>query len=592
MAWRLSATRDSSSGSLSSAARWPASPIPGDYTPTRLGHHDGVRAVDPRLLRYGRATRLFLMLSVAIGVATAVLVIAQAWLLATVVAGGFALGKTASQLSTPLEALLAIVVGRALLVWSGEVAANRSSARVKSELRRGLVERIATLEPDGRPVRRTGDLVALATRGIDALDGFYSRYLPQLILAVIVPLAILAVVVTRDWISAAIMLVTLPLVPLFMVLVGLATRSHTDRQFRTLQVLSRHFLDVVSGLATLKVFGRSRAQVETIRNVTDSYRRTTMTTLRLTFLSSLVLELLASISVALVAVSIGLRLLGGHLDLQTSLFVLVLAPEAYLPLRLVGANFHASAEGMSAAEQVFEILELPPPRRGTRLDVPNPASSPLVVRDLRVTYPSRDGPALDGISVVVEPGEVLAVTGPSGCGKSTLLGVLLGLVTPESGLVRIGGVDLASLDPDAWKARVGWVPQRPHLFAASIADNIRLGRQDASAGDVLTAVAGAGLTDLVARLPDGLLTKLGEGGAGLSMGERQRVALARAFLRDAPLLLLDEPTANLDGESEAAVIDALRLLTPDRTVVLVAHRAALLSLADRVVELAPGRVWA
>ena len=546
-----------------------------------------MRAVDPRLLRYGRATRLFLMLSVAVGVATAVLVIAQAWLLATVVTGGFALGKTVSQLRTPMEALLAVVVARGLLVWASEVAANRSSSRVKSELRGALVERIATLGPDGRAVRRTGDVVALATRGIDALDGFYSRYLPQLILAVIVPLAILAVVLTRDWISAAIMLVTVPLVPVFMALVGLATRSHTDRQFRTLQVLSRHFLDVVSGLPTLKVFGRSRAQVETIRDVTDSYRRTTMATLRLTFLSSLVLELVASISVALVAVSIGLRLLGGHLDLQTSLFVLVLAPEAYLPLRLVGANYHASAEGMTAAEQVFEILELPPARRGTRLDVPNPATSPLAVGDVRVVYAGRDGPALDGISLVVKPGEVLAVTGPSGCGKSTLLGVLLGLVSPESGSVRIGGVDLASLDPDAWRVRVGWVPQRPHLFAASIADNVRLGRQDASAGELLRAVARAGLTDLVARMPDGLLTKLGEGGVGLSMGERQRVALARAFLRDAPLLLLDEPTANLDGETEAGVIEAVRELTRGRTAVLVAHRPALLDLADRVLELTP-----
>jgi thiol reductant ABC exporter CydD subunit len=525
-----------------------------------------------------------------IGAATAVLVIAQAWLLATVVAGGFALGESVAQLRLPMEALLAVVVLRALLVWSAELAANRSSTGVKSELRRGLAERIATLGPDGRAVRSTGDVVALATRGIDALDGFYSRYLPQLFLAVIVPVTILIVVVTRDWISAAILLVTLPLVPVFMALIGLGTRSHTDRQFRTLEILSRHFLDVVSGLATLKVFGRSRAQVQTIRKITDSYRRTTMATLRLTFLSSLVLELLASVSVALVAVSVGLRLLGGHLDLQTSLFVLVLAPEAYLPLRLVGTNFHASAEGMTAAEQVFEILELPPPERGTRPDVPNPASNPVAVADLRVVYPGRDGPALDGISLVVEPGEVLAVTGPSGCGKSTLLGVLMGLVTPQSGSVRVGGVDLAALDPDAWRARVGWVPQRPHLFATSIADNVRLGRQDASAGDVLKAVTGAGLTDLVARLPNGLLTKLGEGGAGLSMGERQRIALARAFLRNAPLLLLDEPTASLDGDTEAAVIDAVRNLTRGRTVVLVAHRPALLSLADRVVELAPGRV--
>jgi ABC-type multidrug transport system fused ATPase/permease subunit len=245
---------------------------------------------------------------------------------------------------------------------------------------------------------------------------------------------------------------------------------------------------------------------------------------------------------------------------------------------------------MGAAEQVFEILEQPRPPRGTRRTVPDPATSRLIVEDLRVVYPGRDGPALDGTTLVVEPGEMLAVTGPSGCGKSTLLGVLLGLVTPDAGSVRIGDIDLASLDPDAWRARVAWVPQRPHLFAASIADNVRLGRRDAAAADVLRAVARAGLTDLVARLPNGLLTRLGEGGAGLSMGERQRVALARAFLRDAPLLLLDEPTANLDGDTEAAVMEAVRELTRGRTVVLVAHRPALVGLADRAVQLAPGQV--
>jgi thiol reductant ABC exporter CydD subunit len=335
----------------------------------------------------------------------------------------------------------------------------------------------------------------------------------------------------------------------------------------------------------LKVFGRSKAQTTTIRQVTDSYRRVTMNTLRVSFLSSLVLELLASVSVALVAVSVGLRLLGGHLDLQTSLFVLIVAPEAYLPLRQLGASYHVSAEGMSAAEQVFEVLEQPLPPRGARSDVPDPATCRLVVEDVCVSYAGRDRPALDGLSMVVDPGEMLAVTGPSGCGKSTLLGVLLGLIATDAGSVGIGGVPLDSLDPDRWRARVAWVPQRPHLFAASIGDNIRLGRPDADAGDVLRAVAGAGLVELVAGLPAGLDSPIGERGAGLSAGERQRVALARAFLRDAPLLLLDEPTANLDGETEAGVIEAVRQLARGRTVVLVAHRPALLALADRVVEL-------
>jgi thiol reductant ABC exporter CydD subunit len=549
-----------------------------------------VRPVDPRLLRRARATRPFLCLSVALGTLTALLIVAQAWLLATAVAGASQGEKGLSQLRAPMALLVVVVCIRALVAWTAEVSANRCSASVKSELRAALVERVAVLGPDGRVVGRTGDLAALATRGIDALDGFYSRYLPQLVLAVIVPLTVLAVVVGLDWLSAAIMALTIPLIPLFMALIGMASRKQTDRQFKTLQILSGHFLDVVAGLPTLKVFGRSKAQVATIREVSDSYRRVTMSTLRLTFLSSLVLELLASVSVALVAVSIGLRLLGGHLDLRTSLFVLVLAPEAYLPLRMVGANYHASAEGMSAAEQMFEVIDAPLPARGTRRDVPDPASSRLVVDDLCVTYPGRDRPALDGISLVVEPGEVLAVTGPSGSGKSTLLGVLLGFVAPQAGFVGIGGVELSDLDPDAWRAAIAWVPQRPHLFAASIADNIRLGRPEADAGDVLRTVARAGLVDLVARLPGGLDTRIGERGAGLSAGESQRIALARAFLRDAPLLLLDEPTANLDGETEAAVSNAVADVARGRTVVLVAHRPALVALADRVVDVSVSAV--
>jgi thiol reductant ABC exporter CydD subunit len=330
--------------------------------------------------------------------------------------------------------------------------------------------------------------------------------------------------------------------------------------------------------------------VATIREVTASYRRVTMSALRLAFLSSLVLELLASVSVALVAVSIGLQLLGGHLDLRTALFVLVLAPEAYLPLRLVGANYHASAEGMSAAEQLFDVIDQPLPARGTRTEVPDPALSRLTIDDLRVTYPGRDRPALEAFSMAVEPGEVVAVTGPSGSGKSTLLGVLLGFVVPQGGALAIGGVPLSDLDPDAWRSRIAWVPQRPHLFAASMADNIRLGRPDADAGDVLRAIAGAGLVDLVARLPDGLETRICERGVGLSAGECQRIALARAFLRDAPLLLLDEPTANLDGETEAEVVDAVARLADGRTVLLVAHRPALAALADRTVVLSAPEV--
>ncbi len=551
-----------------------------------------MRALDPRLLRYARATRTFLFVSVALGVLSALLILAQAWLLAVLVAGAFRHGRDLSQLRTPLTVLLCVVLARAAVAWAAELAASRSSARAKSQLRAALLERAVTLGLDGSRGGRTGELAILATRGIDALDGYFSLYLPQLLLAAIVPLVLLCVVVSQDWISAAIIAATIPLIPLFMALVGATTRERTDRQLRTLQRLGGHFLDVVAGLPTLKVFGRAKAQVAAIREITDRYRATALSALRVTFLSSLILELLATLSVALVAVAIGLRLMAGHLDLRTALFVLVLAPEAYLPLRRLGANYHASAEGMAAAEQVLGVLEQSPAPRGTRTDVPDPSLAGLTVEGLRFAYPGRAEPALDGLSLTVQAGELLALAGPSGCGKSTLLGVLLGLLAPQGGSVRVGGVDLAELDPDAWRARLAWVPQRPHLLAASIAENVRLGRGDASEEEVRSAIAAAGLADTVANLPGGIQTVLGEKGAGLSAGERQRLALARAFLRDAPLLLLDEPTANLDGDTEHAVLEAVRRLARGRTVVLVAHRPALLALADRVLSLAPVEVAA
>jgi len=546
-----------------------------------------VRALDRRLLAYARATRTFLLQSVGLGVFSALLIVAQAWLLADVVARAFLGGRSLEQLQTPLIMLLLVVLARATVAWVAELAASRSSARAKSQLRAALLQRVATLGLDNSREQRTGELAVLATRGIDALDGYFSLYLPQLFLAVIVPVVVVVVVLWNDWLSAAIIAFTIPLIPLFMALVGAATKERMDGQFRILERLAGHFLDVVAGLGTLKVFGRAKAQATAIGEITERYRRAAISTLRITFLSSLILELVATISVALVAVEIGLRLMNGHLGLRTALFALILAPEAYLPLRQLGANYHASAEGMAAAEQVFAVLEAPEPAQGTRTDFPDPALTDIAVEGLRVSYPDRSEPALDGVSLTVGEGEVLALVGPSGCGKSTLLSVLLGLVTPELGSVRVGDVDLAEIDLDTWRARLAWVPQRPHLFKASIAQNVRLGRSGASTDEVWAAIESSGLADAVRERPDGLDTVLGDRGAGLSAGERQRVALARAFLRDTPLLLLDEPTANLDGETEREVVETIRRLAKGRTVILVAHRPALISMADRVLSLAP-----
>ncbi|MGW6963355.1 thiol reductant ABC exporter subunit CydD [Streptomyces zaomyceticus] len=539
-----------------------------------------MKPIDPRLLRYARATRVFLISVVVLGLVGAALVIAQAMLIAEIVVGSFQKGQSVSDLTTALLLLVGVAAARALVSWLTELAAHRASAAVKSELRGRLLLRAAALGPGWLSGQKTGSLIALATRGVDALDDYFARYLPQLGLAVVVPVAVLARIVTEDWVSAAIIVVTLPLIPVFMILIGWYTQARMDRQWKLLSRLSGHFLDVVAGLPTLKIFGRAKAQAESIRAITSEYRQATMRTLRIAFLSSFALELLATLSVALVAVTIGMRLVHGELDLYTGLVILILAPEAYLPLRQVGAQFHAAAEGLAAAEEIFDVLEEPVRDGGTGAA---PDSVRLELEGVTVRHAGRAEPSLDATTLTVEPGETVALVGPSGAGKSTLLDVVLGFAVPEEGgSVRVGGEELSSLDLEAWRSRIAWVPQRPYLFAGTVAENVRLARPDASDEAVRAALRDAGADGFVAGLPQGLNTPLGEDGAGLSAGQRQRLALARGFLADRPLLLLDEPTAALDGETEAGVVDAVRRLAVGRTVLLVAHRPALLAVADRV----------
>lgn len=542
-----------------------------------------MKPLDPRLLRYARTTRAYLVATVGLGLLLAALIVAQATLLAHGISAVFLDGAGVRELTPVLYWLAAVVGGRAVVAWAQEVVAARAAAGVKSELRQRLLGQLARLGPTGG----TGALATLAVRGLDALDAYFARYLPQLVLAVLVPVIVLARLLPADLIATATIVLTLPLIPVFMVLVGLQTEASNRRQFRLLSRLSHHFLDVVAGLPTLKLFGRARLQAETIRRISGEQRRLTMRTLRTAFLSSLVLELLATLSVALVAVGIGLRLVSGHLDLSTALLVLILAPEAYLPLRQVGANYHASAEGLAAAEEVFAVLDTPLPARGTA-QPPDPRTCPLVFDDVVVEYPDRADPALR-LSLTINPGEIVALTGPSGCGKSTALGVLLGFVTPARGEVTIGGQPLSTLDPVAWRRLLAWVPQRPQLFAGTIRANVTLAAA-ASDTEVREALDQAGATAFVDDLPAGPGTVLSDDGAGLSAGQRQRIALARALLRDAPIVLLDEPTANLDAGTAAEVMAAIRRLARGRTVVLAAHRPDLIALADRVVALQPAAV--
>lgn len=544
-----------------------------------------MRPLDPRLLQWARATKVFLIASVLAGAVTTAAIIAQAILLASIITEVFQQDATLAEVWPQTMMLAGVVVVRSVLAYLVEWVAFHSSARAKSQLRMAVLEHAVALGPEFLDGRRSGELAQLTGRGIDALDSYFARYLPQLVLAVMVPVAIIAMVITEDLLAAVIIALTIPLIPVFMILVGLYTRKQVDRQWRTLGLLAGHFLDVVAGLPTLKIFGRARAQATTLRHIGNRYRQTTMGVLRVSFLSAMVLELLATLSVAIVAVSIGLRLVNGSIDLYTGLLVLILAPEAYLPLRMVGAQFHASADGLAASEQLLDILSIPLPDDPDAVAIPERMSgAEVVAADLAVSYPRRDLPALHDFDLTARPGRITALAGPSGAGKSTVLRALLGFTPATGSVVLVDGHhrwQLSDTARDDWLNQFAWLPQEPILMAGTVADNIRLGRPEASAEELHSAVAAAGLTDAV------LDQEVTDGGAGVSAGQRRRIGLARVLLRDAPIVLLDEPSAALDEATEEVIVAAVAgLRDAGRTVVVVAHRPALLEVADEVITLA------
>jgi ATP-binding cassette, subfamily C, bacterial CydCD len=563
-----------------------------------------MKPLDPRLLKHARRAAVPIAILGGLGLATALLVIAQAWLLATVIARVFIDKATLPQSVTPIAVLAAVTVARAAVAWAAQATAHHASAAAKTELRAGLLAQVVRLGPrwregtSGESRRDAAALTQLATTGLDGLDGYFTSYLPALIGAVAIPLAVLVTIAVADPISGIIVACTLPLVPIFGVLIGMATGRQATQRWRALATLAHHFHDVVSGLPTLRVFGRAQAQRSRIEQVTGEYRRATMATLRLAFLSSLALELVATMSVAVVATEIGLRLAYGHLDLRTGLLVLICAPEAYLPLRALGTQFHATADGLAAANEVFAILETqapgpPVPAASARTRPQSPADVPAICLDkVSVRHEGRAVPAPDRASFTIEPGRFTVLTGPSGCGKTTLLSCLLGHAEPTSGSITSrpdpgpksprtpAGPPFPHPSAVAGQNLFGWLPQDPTLFAGTVADNIRLGWPGAPDEAVAAAAQGAALDDVpLARI-------LGQRGTGLSAGQRRRVALARALLIGRPILLLDEPTAGLDADREAVVIDTLRRYAVGHAVLAVSHRPAVIAAADVVVDLA------
>jgi ATP-binding cassette, subfamily C, bacterial CydD len=548
-----------------------------------------VRPVDPRLLREAPAARRFLVAAATLGLVTAVAIVAQAAALARIVDGAFLRHERLGALTTELAVLLSATTVRAALAWALESGGRLTALTVAAQLRAKLLAHLLAARPGGVRETPAGELAAAAVTGLDALDPYFARFLPQLVLSAIVPAVIFGWVVWHDLTSAIVMAMTLPLIPIFGILIGKLTRERTMRRFGTLTLLSAHFLDVVRGLPTLRAFGRSRVQTARIDEVSDSYRRETMGTLRIAFLSALVLELAATLSTAVIAVEIGVRLVDGGIALAPALTVLVLAPEYYGPLRAAAAQFHASADGLAAAQRVFELLDLEPAVRVPARPVParDLEVAPLSLENVVVRYPGRSVPAVDGLSVTLAAGDRVAVAGPSGAGKTTLLALLLRLLDPTSGRIAAGGVDLARVDPRDWRRRIAWLPQRPVLPPGTLRDTLAAGRTTAD-DDLWLALERAAAFPIVSRLADGLETVLDER-TPLSAGEIRRLALARTLVEPKPLLLLDEPTAHLDGTSAGTVVDAIAGLPREGIVLVATHDPRVLDVCDRLVELAPRR---
>jgi len=547
-----------------------------------------VRALDPRLLRRTTPARPLMVTDTLLGFAGALAVLVQGFVLARIVARGFD-GVPLRRLGGELVLLVAAFAIRAAVGASMAIAGHRAAWSVLSELRLAVVAKRLESQPIAVDGVSGSELAAVAVQGVEGLEGYFARYLPQVVLASVVPLVVIAAVAVIDWASALIMLLTLPLVPVFMWLIGRYTEQRTRERWQALARLSTHFLDVVRGLPTLRAFGRADDELATLSAVSDRYRVATMGTLRVSFLSGSVLELAATLGVALVAVTAGVRLVGGDLGLQTGLTVIVLAPELYLPFRRLGAEYHASADGLAVAERMFALLDAPAAMpSGGRASAPDPAEAPVRFERVSFAYPARSVAVLDQFDLELAPGEAVALVGESGAGKSTVAALLLGLLAPTAGRISVGDVDLAACDGEAWRRRIAWVPQHPALWRGSLTENIRLGDPAASDRRVREAAALAGAHDFIDRLPDGYATRVGDGGRALSPGERRRIGLARAFLRDAPLVILDEPTADLDPAAAALVCAAVDRLRAGRTILVIAHRPELIRHADRVVGLADG----
>lgn len=531
-----------------------------------------------------------LVLVTGVGIGSGLLAVLQAYYLALCINAVFLEKAEVPAILPWLIILGGVILCRAIAVWYGDILSHRLADRIQTELRQRLVQHLLALGPVALSRQPTGGLVNLLTEGIENLEAYFARYLPQLLTAALIPLIILGVVLYQDRVAALLLCVTAPLIPLFMILIGKAAERRNKQQWEKLAFLSSHFFDVLQGLTTLKIFGRSKEQIAVIARISGEFRDATLQVLRIAFLSALALELTATISTALVAVTVGLKLLFADIGFTQAFFVLLLAPEYYLPLRSLGTQFHAGMAGVAAAEQIYRVLAIPAAEaKGREERYLRSDGMQLEFVQVSFSYEKNGEWALQEAGFSIQAGERVALVGESGAGKTTIANLLLRFIRPDSGSIRINGQLLEGINDEDWRSQVAYVPQSPHLFSGTVADNITLGKAY-SLEDIQRAARQAGAHSFIERLPQGYQTLVGEGGRGLSGGERQRLAIARAFLLDAPLILLDEPTASLDAQSESSVSEALENLFAGRTVIIIAHRLSTVLRADRIIVLERGRV--
>ena len=537
--------------------------------------------------------------TVLLSIAGATLILLQAGGTARIISDVFLGGANFKEVTPLFLLLIGIILARGAVSGGAEISAASMAVRIKQELRGQVLPKIFRLGPAYLGEGQSGEISSTITQGIESIDAYFSQFIPQIILAALIPIMILVVVFPLDWISGLTLLLTAPLIPFFLYLIGRATERVTGRQFTALSRMSAFFLDTLHALATIKQFGKSRQRLDEVRSINDDYSRATMAVLQITFLSALALEMLGTLSTALIAVQIGLRLLRGAMVFEQALFILIITPEFYLPLRNLGLRYHASMNGVSAAGRIFAILDRAEPgespqhqlgEQPERIELPNPDRIEVQFDTVRYQHPERNNQVLDGVSFTIPPGGITALVGRSGAGKSTIIQLLLRFIVPGSGFILVNGVPLESIPAATWRRSIAWVPQQASLFEDTILENLRVANPMASQESAEQAAKKAGIHDLISALPDGYHTLVGEGGARFSGGERSRIAIARAFLRDAPFLILDEPTANLDVESETAVQNAVMELSRGRTVLIIAHRLNTIRVADRVMQLDDGRI--